>query len=170
MINKKSLWFLTLFSLILVLSIYYITMPSELLLTSNTENLTTEEKNKDKEVNIDVEESDLLVALRVESDEEMTSKIEELQLILTNADSSVEDKNKAYEKIKELNDTRGIEEKLETQIKENYKLDSFVKIKDNQIKVTINSSEHDEKLANNIMRTIQSNYDDSKYITVKFQK
>ena len=117
MINKKSLWFLTLFSLILVLSIYYITMPSELLLTSNTEDVA---KEKDEEVNIDVEESDLLVALRVESDEEMTSQIEDLQLILTNADSSVEDKNKAYEKIKELNDTRGIEEKLEKQIKENY--------------------------------------------------
>ena len=167
MINKKSLWFLTLFSLILVLSIYYITMPSELLLTSNTEKLTTE---KEEEVNVEVEESDLLVALRVEADEEMTSQIEELQLILTNAESSVDDKNKAYEKIKELNDTRGIEEKLENQIKENYKLESFIKIKDNQIQVTINSSEHDEKLANNIMRTIQSNYEESKYITVKFQK
>ena len=42
MINKKSLWFLTLFSLILVLSIYYITMPSELLLTTST----TENKDK----------------------------------------------------------------------------------------------------------------------------
>ena len=168
MINKKSLWFLTLFSLILVLSIYYITMPSELLLTSNTENLVTDEN--EEEVNVEIEESDLLVALRVESDEEMTSQIEELQLILTNAESSVDDKNKAYEKIKELNDTRGEEEKLETQIKENYKLDSFIRIKDNQIQVTINSSDHSENLANNIMRTIQSNYKDSKYITVKFQK
>lgn len=166
MINKKSLWFLTLFSLILVLSIYYITMPSELLLTTN--NTSTEEK--DEEVNVDIEESDLLVALRVESDEEMTSQIEELQLILTNAESSVEDKNKAYEKIKELNDIRGEEEKLETQVKENYKLDSFIKIKDNQIQVTIDSSDHSESLANNIMRTIQSNYNESKYITVKFQK
>ena len=112
----------------------------------------------------------MLVALRVEADEEMTSQIEELQLILTNAESSVDDKNKAYEKIKELNDTRGVEEKLENQIKENYKLESFIKIKDNQIQVTINSSEHDTKLANNIMRTIQSNYEESKYITVKFQK
>lgn len=168
MINKKSLWFLTLFSLILVLSIYYITMPSELLLTTNTQNLTTEEK--DKEVNIDVEESDLLVALRVEADEEMTKEIEELQLILTNAESSVGDKNKAYEKIKELNDVRGSEEKLETQIKENYKLDSFIKINNNQIQVTVKSAEHDQSLANNIMRTIQSNYDESKYITVKFQE
>ena len=167
MINKKSLWFLTLFSLILVLSIYYITMPSELLLTSNTENLKNEKVNK--EVETKVEESDLLVALRVESDEEMTSQIEELQLILTNAKSSVDDKNKAYEKIKELNDIRSEEEKLEKQIKENYKLDSFIKIENNQIQVTANSNKHDTKLANNIMRTIQENYEESKYITVKFQ-
>ena len=169
MINKKSLWFLTLFSLILVLSIYYITMPSELLLTTNTSNLLNEEKEQE-EVNIYVEESDLLVALRVESDEKMTSEIEELQLILTNADSSVDEKNKAYEKIKELNDVRGEEEKLEKQVKENYKLDAFIKINGNQIQVTINSSEHSNNLANNIMRTIQANYKDSKYITVKFQK
>lgn len=169
MINKKSLWFLTLFSLILVLSIYYITMPSELLLKTNTDNLVSEEATE-SEPTISVEESDILVALRVESDEEMASEIEELQLILTDADSSVDDKNMAYEKIKKLNDNRGDEEKLEEQIKETYKLDSFIKIKDNQISVTINSSEHDKTLANNIMRTIQENYDTSKYITIKFQQ
>lgn len=167
MINKKSLWFLTLFSLILVLSIYYITMPSELLLTTNKNN--TKNKSEEK-VNVDLEESSLLVALRLESDEAMSKEIEDLQLVLTNAKSSVDDKNKAYEKIKELNDTRGEEEKLETQIKENYNLNSFIKIKDNQIQVTIDSSEHSETIANNIMRTIQANYEDSKYITVKFQK
>ena len=89
---------------------------------------------------------------------------EELRPVVENMTKQV------AEKIKELNDVRGEEEKLETQIKENYKLDSFIKIKDNQIQVTINSSEHSESLANNIMRTIQSNYDGSKYITVKFQK
>ena len=30
MINKQNMWFLTLFSLILVLSVYYITMPNDL--------------------------------------------------------------------------------------------------------------------------------------------
>ena len=35
MINKQNLWFLTLFSLILVLSVYYVTMPNDLLLTNN---------------------------------------------------------------------------------------------------------------------------------------
>ena len=72
--------------------------------------------------------------------------------------------------LKELNDNRGEEEKLESQIKDNYKLDTFVKINNNQIQVTVNSSDRSESLANNIMRLIQSNYKDSKYITVKFQK
>lgn len=174
MINKKSLWFLTLFSLILVLSIYYITMPSELLLTNGT-NISSSSTNNNKsnissEPTINIQKSDLLVALRVESDEEMAKEIEELQLVLTNADSSVEEKNNAYEKIKDLNNNRGEEEKLETQIKETHKLESFVKIKGNNINVIVKSSEHSNTIANNIMRTIQSNYEDSKYITVKFQE
>ncbi len=173
MINKRSLWFLTLFSLILVLSIYYITMPSELLLTTNKNIIENKDKpeNKDNSTpTVNIEESNLLVALRVESDEAVNKQIEDLQLVLTNSESSVEDKNKAYEKIKELNDNRGTEEKLESQIKENFKLDSFVKIIDNQIQVTVKSEESSEKLANNIMRNIQSNYESPKYITVKFQK
>ena len=34
--NKQNLWFLTLLSLILVLGIYYVTMPNELLLGKDT--------------------------------------------------------------------------------------------------------------------------------------
>ena len=48
--------------------------------------------------------------------------------------------------------------------------DSFIKIDGDQIRVVINSNEHSNTIANNIMRTIQSNYDSSKYITVKFQE
>lgn len=168
MINKKSLWFLTLFSLILVLSIYYITMPSELLLTTGTNISKTD--NNTSEPTVNIEESDLLVALRVESDEEMSKEIEELQLVLTNADSSVDEKNKAYEKIKDLNSNRALEEKLESQIKESHKLESFVKIKGDNISVIVKSKDHSGNLANNIMRTIQSNYDKPKYITIKFQE
>ena len=49
MINKKNLWFLTLFSLILVLSVYYITMPSELLLTNNSDYIP-KETSKEEEI------------------------------------------------------------------------------------------------------------------------
>lgn len=64
MINKKNLWFLTLFSLILVLSVYYITMPSELLLTSNGNYIDTNKK-EETEPTVSIEESELITALRV---------------------------------------------------------------------------------------------------------
>ena len=74
MINKKSLWFLTLFSLILVLSVYYITMPNELLLTANMNNKKDTESTKKVSAETDADtESAELVALRVESDEKMLS-------------------------------------------------------------------------------------------------
>lgn len=173
MINKKNLWFLTLFSLILVLSIYYITMPSELLMTNNsnyTSKTNENEEIKDDDVSVSVEESEILVALRVEANDQMLKEIDELKMILTNVDSTVDEKNNAFEKMKLLNLTRGEEEELENKILKEYNLKSFVKINDDQIRVVISGDKHDESLANNIMRSVQSNYDSKKYISVKFQK
>lgn len=168
MINKKSIWFLTLFSLILVLSIYYVTMPNELLLTNN--NSVDTETSEEANVSLDVEESSVLVALRVEADEEMSKEMDELKQILTNTESTVEEKNNAFEKMKSLNVTKGEEEELEKKIKEDFKLDAFVKITGDQIRVVIASDNHDVELANNIMRSIQENYTSKMYISVKFQK
>ena len=79
MINKQNLWFLTLFSLILVLSVYYITMPNDLLIASNyttNEKTETKEETKDQET---VSEADNLTALRVSLDEERDKEKEELR-------------------------------------------------------------------------------------------
>ena len=166
MINKRNLWFLTLFSLILVLSVYYVTMPSELLMTTNS-NYTSEEEPV---VNtIDVSESNILTALRVEEEEKVSNELSELQAILVNADASTDDKNNAYEKIKDINNKRTMEQNLENIIQNTYNLKSFIKIDGDQIRVVALSSTHDSTLANNIIRTIQSNYDSNKYISVKFQ-
>ena len=164
MINKKSIWFLTLFSLILVLSVYYITMPSELLISTNG-NYTEEETEETSNIT----ESTVLVALRLEDEEEMLEEMEDLQLIL-NDDGTTEEKNEAFDKMKQLNINKGEQEKLENKIKEVYNLDSFVKIKNNQIEITVKKDENDSTLANNIMRTIQELYEEEKYITVKFVK
>ncbi len=164
MINKKSIWFLTLFSLILVLSVYYITMPSELLISTNGN--YTEEENKETS---NITESTVLVALRLEDEEEMLKEMENLQLIL-NGEGTIEEKNEAFDKMKQLNMNKGEQEKLENKIKEVYNLESFVKIKNNQIEVTVKKDENDSTLANKIMRTIQELYEEEKYITIKFVK
>lgn len=166
MINKRNLWFLTLFSLILVLSVYYITMPNELLVSNNGEYNIEPVSNEETVV---VSESSILTALRIEAEEKVSSEIEELQAILVNADATPEEKNNAYEKIKNINNVRTEEEKLEKQIMDAYSLKSFVKIDGDQIRVVIESDKHDNTLANNIIRSIQENYDKDKYISVKFQ-
>lgn len=174
MINKKSIWFLTLFSLIIVLSIYYVTMPSELLLNTNG-NYFKDEKNVDtvnkdsSKPTINIEESSALVALRVEADEEVNLEMEELKKIILDGSKSIEEKNSAYNKMKDLNITKGEEEKIENQILNTYKLKSFVRIKDGQIRVVLEGKEHSVELANNIIRTVQSNFEEQMYISVKFQ-
>ena len=163
MINKRSIWFLTLFSLILVLSVYYITMPSELLLNTNG-NYTPQ----DNEPTTNIEESTILVSLRVEAEEKLLEEMAILQLTLTNNESSIEEKNEAFEKMKDLNAKRGEEEVIENKIKEVHKLESFVKITNDQIEVVIKQSKKSVDLANKIMRTVQEHYEIKKYITVKF--
>ena len=158
MINKQKLWFLTLFSLILVLSVYYITMSSDILTTSD---------NTDVVVNI--KEEDVISTLREISNEERIKEMEDLKLVLTNVNSTIDEKNNAYSKLKIIEETEGKESKLENKVKEQFKLDSFIKIDDNQVKVTIKSNKHDYELANNIIRSIQEEFKDKMYISVKFQ-
>jgi len=163
MINKQSLWFLTLLTLVLVLGVYYVTMPNELLKSK----AILESVNSEIEVN--VEESDKLVSLRVERDEKLETTMKELQNVLTSTTTTAEEKNSAFEELKLLNLTKGKEEELENKLLDVYKIKSFIEINGDQIKVTVNSKEHNSTLANNIMRSIQEEYNKKMYIIVKFE-
>lgn len=168
MINKRSLWFLTLFSLILVLSVYYITMPSELLMATN--NGSKDESTETVSATSENDESAELVALRVESEEKMLDEITELKKVLTDSNSTTEEKNKAFEKMQTLNKNRGTEESIENKIKEDFNLNAFVSIDETSVSVTVDSTEHDKQLANKIMRSVQEEFETQMSISVKFQK
>ncbi len=163
MINKQSMWFLTLFSLVLVLGVYYVTMPSDLLKGK----ITGEEVKE--EVNVNVTEGDTLIAMRANRDEKVSLEIEKLEEILTNESATIEDKNKAFEELKLLNINVTKESELESKIETKFGIKSYIEINKDSIKVVINSKEHDSTLANNIMRSIQEEYKEKMYITVEFE-
>lgn len=170
MINKQNLWFLTLFSLILVLSVYYITMPNDLLSANKkTEVTTTKSKSKGSTTET-IEELSSLIAMRVSLEEERQNEMDALQEQLTSDAVSGEEKNSLYEKLKYLNEIQGKEETYEKMLKKEYKIDCFVKIDNSNVGVVCVSDKHDNTLANNIMRLIQKDYKNKMYITVKFQK
>ena len=168
MINKKNLWFLTLFSLILVLSVYYITMPTELLLTNTSNYVANIEDDSENDKSVVVEESEVITALKVADNEEFLTELDTLKLILMDNKSSVDEKNDAFDKMKDLNLNKSKEEELEQLIEETYKLKSFIKIVNNQVKVVISKKEHNTTLANEIMNKIQEKFDNKMYITVQF--
>ena len=161
MINKQNLWFITLFSLILVLGIYYVSMGDETISVLAGDNDVSEV--------VEISESDVIVALQVEDDESVLKQMTEYQNILLDAEATVEEKNDAYNALQALSNSQSECEKIEKLITDEYKYDNFVKIEGDTISIVIASNKHDKELANKIIRSVQSLYDTQKYITVKFE-
>lgn len=161
MINKQNLWFVTLFSLILVLGIYYVTMGDETL------SVLAGENNISKEVS--VKESDIIVALQVDRDEAVLNEMNEYQSILLDDTATIEEKNDAYNALQALSNSKTECEKIKKLITEKFKFDNFVKIDGDAISITIAAKDHNKEIANNIIREVQNLYDKQKYITVKFE-
>ena len=120
MINKQNLWFITLFALILILGIYYISLPeSTLPVFENTE---TKLDNA-----IKVTDSDVIIALKLSEEEKILKEMEDAQKILIDKSSSKEKKNEAYNTLKDLNYKKGKTSQIENLIKEKFNLNSCVK-------------------------------------------
>ncbi len=162
MINKQNLWFVTLFSLILILGIYYISIDDEVASV-----LKKEEESTNNAV-IEITENDALVALEVENDEEKQSLMAEYQEVLLDTESTLAEKNNAYESLQKLNNSKALENKIKDMIKTKFNLDAFAKIKDKTISIVVASKEHNTEKANKIIRSVQELFDDEMYITVKF--
>ena len=160
--NKQNLWFLTLFSLILILGVYYITLPSEIFSSNAT-------KNVSKNIDVDVSENNKLIALRVERNEEISSVMSELQNKIISSSSTSEEKNIAFEQLQVLNLAKGKENYLEEKILKDYNVNSYVEINNDNIYITISSKDHSNTLANDIMRSVQAEFETKKNITVKFE-
>lgn len=170
MINKQSLWFLTLFSLILVLSVYYLTMPNDLLVSNNSKIKEAKTEKTSKEIETTLKESELLVTMRVNLESEREEKIKDLRSTLTNEEASSEEKNSAYEQIKYITNLTSQESSLEEKIKKEFGIDSFINIDNNNIKVVAIKKDHDVNLANSIMKAIQSEFENKMSITIQFEK
>ena len=171
MIKKQNLWFLTLFSLVLVLSIYYITMPSELFTTKSLSlNNSKSSFIKNEETLSTIKESELLVTMRVNLQDERKEKLDNLRQSLTDENTTSDEKNNAYEQIKYITNLSVQEELLENKIKQEFSIDTFIKIDDNKIRVTAISEKHDIDLVNQMMKSIQKEFNNKVSISITFEK
>lgn len=179
MINRQGLWFLTLTSLILVLSVYYITMPNELLISNNgnylnngkndNETVSKEDINKNS-VNVSINEATTIETMQAIKEDERLTLTNELNDKLVNKELTLEEKNLVYEELKYITKIEGIEEIIKTKIKNEYGLNSFVKIEDDVVEIVVENSKHDSNLAVKIMKSAQEEFENQMYISVSFKE
>ena len=161
MINKKNLWFITLTSIILAVSIYYIAIPGE--------TLSMVSKYLNEDISVTSLESEELTTLRVMKEEEDSNTMQELQDTLLNEELTIAEKNEAYQKIKNLNNEKSLEEKIERILKDTYNISVFVSIKDDKAQIVLDNKEGNYELANNIINTVNKELNNTYYVTVKFE-
>lgn len=167
MINKKNIWYLTLFSLILALSVYYVTMPSEALLDVY-QNIEKNELEKEDQ-NVVVSETDLIAVHHLEEETAVSKELDLLKMKLVDINSTIEEKNEVYDKIRDIEKEKTLELEIEKTIKQDLGYKSFVKIADKEIDVLVSAKNYDITLASKIMNLVQKKFANSKYVTVKFE-
>lgn len=158
--NRQNLWFLTLFSLILVLGVYYITLPSEIFNKKDTNEVSSK-------VDIDVTQADKLLALRVERDERVNTVMSDLQDKIINSKDSNE-KNSYFEELQKINLSKGKENYLEDKIQKDLKVNSLVEINNDNITITIAAIEHNTSIVSELMKCVQEEFEEDKNIVIKF--
>ena len=161
MINKQSLWFVTLFSLIIILGVYYFKSDEAPLSITKLASSETIKANNNSDNSLDV--------IKITIDEATISKISELQDVLLDSEATLEEKNNAYDSLEVISQNKAKETELSGIIKEEFKYDNLVKISDKEINITILNNVHNTEIANSIIRKVSDEYKDNKYIIVKFE-
>lgn len=165
--NKQALAFLTMFSLILMLSVYYVTLPSDT--TSVMEETTatvkeeakeetnstdktadTEEKQESKEDTSETAKSDA-TTLQTTIDEKKDEEINRSSSVIADTKSNDEEKKTALAVIDELKDAKSLQKSVvELLQKEGYQ--TAVEISENTCIVTVFEQKDDKNIAKKIMQ------------------
>jgi stage III sporulation protein AH len=164
LLKKQTVWLLTMLSLVVVLSVYYITSPEQQMNNMATVDKKAEEDSavsgekasESGEVISSTASDEMFEALRLELDEERSKLKEELETTVASTDLPTEDINAALDKIKELNDVTQKEAYLETMIVAMDYEDALVRVSDDEVRVTVKAKSHSPAAANEILKLVRS--------------
>ncbi|QPA33218.1 SpoIIIAH-like family protein [Thermaerobacillus caldiproteolyticus] len=190
MLKKQTVWLLTMLSLVVVLSVYYVTAPKEMndnVAFTNNEKVSdvkdpTAEKEgaevaveetteaKDGKVTSSVADDDVFTALRMQIEDERSRVREQLNDIVASANATPQQKSEAMDKIQQLETIAEKEATLETLIKSKggYE-DVLVRADSDQVKVTVKAKKLSAKEANEVIQLVKSEMKDVDDVTVEFQ-
>ncbi|SEM88740.1 stage III sporulation protein AH [Mesobacillus persicus] len=183
LLKKQTVWLLTMLSLVVVLSVYYITSPdpnqSNLATVEQEEESAATEENAESTESTESADGETIIsevasdeqfeALRLTLDDQRSEMKEEFQEIVASTDLPVEQRNAAYEKMQELDSVAQKEGVLETLIKTMGYEDALVRADGDKVRVTVKSKEHSATEANEIIQMVRNELGSLQAVAVTFQ-
>ncbi len=172
--NKRTVWFLTLVSLVAVISIAYFNKQSPMsfdgvkIFSSDQNPVELTEVNEESKQPV-FAESYLFEEMRMGVRNER-SQLQEQLTAKMNASADSEEKNQAFEEMDQLIKQESAEALLEMQIKALGYTDAFVHADGKNVNVTVLSADgHSKKQANEITHLVISNLETAKNVKVDFK-
>ena len=148
--NKQALAFLTLFSLILMLSVYYVTLPSDVTAVVSEETQETSEDAADTSAS---NQEDTSARLQDTIAQTLNEKINAAKAVMADAESSESDKQDAL--VKEQ------QQQIQTKVQE-LGYENAVEISDGTCRITLYNCEENKDTVNQVMNAaygvVKENY------------
>ncbi|WP_077326901.1 SpoIIIAH-like family protein [Virgibacillus siamensis] len=171
MLKKQTVWLLTMLSLMIVLSVYYVTSPSGGDFAyvndgtdnaSETEKASTEKAKKDDaKVNeiSNLGEDQLFTTMRMEIQNERSKVKDRLDDVVASSGATIQEKNKARNKMNQLDEYTSKEAILEKSIisSEDYK-DVLVRYDEDKVHVHVKADKLSKTEVVNIMQMVYDEF------------
>lgn len=158
--NRQALAFLTLFSLILMLSVYYVTLPPDA-----TSVMSEQDQQPKEEIS---ENENARTSLQEEADKKKDEEINKNSNIVSSPDNSDADKQKALETIDQLKDAKALQDEIVKALSDAGYM-AAVEINDQTCIVSIFEQEESKELAKSIMKLVNSKVKDQYLVEVTFK-
>ncbi|WP_147533910.1 SpoIIIAH-like family protein [Bacillus marasmi] len=177
LLKKQTVWLLTMLSLVVVLSVYYITSPEQKATNmANVEEKAKEKKSADTTTSDDgktvisgVASDEVFEALRLELEDQRNEMKEQLNEIMASTDLSAEKRSEAYDQMKSLDELAKKENVLETLIKTMGYDDALVRADGEKVRITVKSKDHSASAANDIIQLVRTEIGELENVVVDFQ-
>lgn len=174
-VKKKAVWFLTLLSLVAVISVYYLSNPvtpfNGLAIFSDSlkDTQISDIASKTGKTTTVTTESHLFEEMRMELQNKRSELKETLTQKIASSQYTAEEKNDAFNKIDAITKDESNEAMLEMLIKTLGYSDAFVRAEDNQIRVTVQANELSKTKANEIIYVVKKEMNETGKVVVDFQ-
>lgn len=177
LLKKQTVWLLTMLSLVVVLSVYYITSPEQKMTDmASVQEKQEEGKSKDvagseqdKNIISSIASDEVFEALRMNLEDTRSQRKEELETMIASTEIPAAERVAAHEELKTLNEIANKEQMLETLIKTLGYDDALVRADGEEIRITVKAKEKSAKAANDIIQLVKSEIGSMQYVAVDFQ-